>query len=39
MVRLSALLTGLHLLIALTPLYYVVVRGIIGAPAEIIEPL
>src|SRR5665811_2234801 len=34
----GAALTALHLLVALTPLYYVVVRGLIGAPAEIIEP-
>ena len=32
------LLTVLHLTIALTPLYYVVVVGIIGAPPEIVEP-
>jgi len=30
----GAALTALHLLVALTPLYYVVVRGLIGAPAE-----
>lgn len=34
----GAALTALHLLVALTPLYYVVVRGLIGAPAEIVEP-
>ena len=34
----SAILTGLHLLIALTPLYYFVVEGLIGAPQEIVEP-
>ena len=34
----GALLTALHVLIALTPLYYVVVVGLIGAPTEIIEP-
>jgi hypothetical protein len=34
----GALLTALHLLIAFTPLYYFVVEGIIGAPAEIVEP-
>lgn len=38
MMRMGAALTALHLLIALTPLYDVVVRGIIGAPAEIVEP-
>lgn len=34
----GATLTGLHVLIAFTPLYYVVVDGILGAPQEIIEP-
>ncbi|MBU1879587.1 MAG: hypothetical protein KJ734_11610, partial [Chloroflexi bacterium] len=34
----SALLTLLHLLVAFTPLYDVVVRGLLGAPAEIVEP-
>lgn len=34
----GATLTAIHLLIAATPLYYVVVEGIIGAPAEVIEP-
>ena len=34
----SASLTALHALIAFTPLYYVVVRGVLGAPAEIVEP-
>ena len=38
MMRSGALLTALHLLVALTPLYDVVVRGVIGAPAEIVEP-
>ena len=38
MMRAGALLTALHVLIAFTPLYYVVVVGLIGAPAEIIEP-
>jgi hypothetical protein len=33
----SAILTGLHALIAFTPLYYPVVRNIFGAPAEIVE--
>lgn len=32
------ILTGLHALIAFTPLYYVVAVDVIGAPAEIIEP-
>jgi len=36
--RTGAVLTALHVLIAFTPLYYVVVEGIIGAPAEIVEP-
>ena len=34
----SASLTALHILIAWTPLYYVVVRGVLGAPEAIIEP-
>ncbi len=34
----GAILTGLHLAVACTPLYYVVAVQIIGAPAEIIEP-
>lgn len=38
MMRTSALLTSLHLLIAFTPFYYVVVEGIIGSPPEIVEP-
>ena len=31
-------LTLLHILIAFTPLYYVVVQGVLGAPREIVEP-
>jgi len=31
-------LTGLHILIAFTPLYYFVVEKLIGAPAEVVEP-
>jgi hypothetical protein len=31
-------LTLLHILIAFTPLYYVVVEGILGVPPEIVEP-
>jgi hypothetical protein len=31
-------LTILHILVAFTPLYYVVVQGILGAPHEIVEP-
>jgi hypothetical protein len=38
MMRAGALLTMLHVLIAFTPLYYVVAVGLIGAPTEIIEP-
>lgn len=34
----GGLLTALHLLVALTPLYYFVVEGLLGAPPEIIEP-
>ena len=34
----GAALTGLHVLIAFTPLYYFVAVNILGAPAEIIEP-
>jgi hypothetical protein len=34
----SAVLTLIHILIAFTPLYYVVVEGLIGAPPEIVEP-
>ncbi len=38
MMRAGAVLTALHLLVALTPLYYVLAVKLIGAPAEIIEP-
>lgn len=34
----GGVLTGLHVLVAFTPLYYVVVEGILGAPTEIVEP-
>jgi len=34
----SASLTALHLLVALTPLYGLIVRGVLGAPEEIIGP-
>jgi hypothetical protein len=34
----SAVMTGLHLLMVFTPLYYVVVRGILGVPEAIVEP-
>jgi len=38
MIVAGAGLTTLHILVAFTPLYYLVVGGIIGAPQEIIEP-
>jgi hypothetical protein len=38
MLRAGAILTGLHVLVAFTPLYYLVVEGAIGAPPEIVEP-
>jgi hypothetical protein len=38
MMRTGALLTVLHVLVAFTPLYYVVVAGIVGVPPEIVEP-
>lgn len=31
-------LTGLHLLLGLTPLYAWIVGGLVGAPAEVVEP-
>jgi hypothetical protein len=34
----GALLTGLHIAVAFTPLYYIVVNGIISPPPEIVEP-
>lgn len=34
----SGALTGIHILIAFTPLYYFVAKNLIGAPPEIIEP-
>ncbi len=34
----GAILTVLHMLVAFTPLYYVVIVGIIGVPEEIVEP-
>ncbi len=36
--RLSALLTVLHALVAFTPLYDVLVVGVMGVPTEIVEP-
>ena len=38
MMRLGFVLTIVHLVVVLTPLYYVVVRGVLGAPEAIIEP-
>ena len=38
MMRISAFLTGLHIIIAFTPVYYFVVEKLIGAPAEVVEP-
>lgn len=34
----GATLTAVHILIAFTPLYYWLVRGVIGVPEEIVEP-
>jgi len=34
----GALLTGIHILVAFTPLYYIVVNQIIGVPPEIVAP-
>ncbi len=38
MIITASLLTGLHILIAFTPIYYFVVDNIIGAPQEILAP-
>ena len=38
MLGIVALVTAIHALIAFTPLYYVVVGGWIGVPAEVLEP-
>ncbi len=38
MMTASAILTGLHILIVFTPLYYLIAEGLLGAPPEIIEP-
>ena len=38
MLAAGAGLTGLHLLVAFTPLYDLVASGLLGAPAEILEP-
>src|SRR3990172_7197941 len=34
----GGLLTAFHALLAFTPLYYVVVEGILGVPQEIVQP-
>lgn len=34
----GAVLTSLHLLVAFTPMYYWIVEGLLGVPAEIVEP-
>jgi hypothetical protein len=34
----SAILTGLHILVAFTPLYDVIARHLLGVPPEIVEP-
>ena len=38
MMRAGTVLTILHVAVAFTPLYYVVVQQVIGAPPEIVEP-
>ena len=38
MMSISAVLTALHVLVVFTPLYDVIARNLLGAPAEIIEP-
>lgn len=38
MMQAGALLTALHVVIAFTPLYYIVVVKLISAPAQIVEP-
>jgi hypothetical protein len=38
MMVVSACLTALHILVAFTPLYYLVVEGLLSVPAEIVEP-
>jgi hypothetical protein len=38
MMTAGALLTGIHILVALTPLYYLIVNQIIGVPPEIVAP-
>ena len=34
----SALLTGVHIAVAFTPLYYIIVNSVISPPPEIVEP-
>lgn len=34
----SAVLTALHIAVVFSPLYYLVIEGVIGAPPEIVEP-
>ena len=34
----SAAMTGLHILVAFTPMYFFVIEGILGVPDEIVEP-
>lgn len=38
MMAAGAILTALHLLIALTPIYYFVARNLIGVPEAVVEP-
>ncbi len=38
MIAAGALLTAIHILIAFTPLYYVVAVKVIGVPQEVVEP-
>jgi hypothetical protein len=38
MIFTASCLTALHILIAFTPLYYIVAESLLGAPQEIIEP-
>lgn len=38
MIGSGAILTALHIAVAFTPLYYIVVEGILDAPSEIVEP-
>jgi hypothetical protein len=38
MMLLGGILTAIHILIAFTPLYDVIVTGVLGVPAEIVEP-